>query len=147
VPVRFMNRQLIPIGQDPPNAIFNSNPVTFPLTTRQRAVNSQLMEPTDTAALKDSEAAVTDSQASAEPMADNTALPNEKQVITMAMTITEAGRPTKVKVVSHPPQLTDNFVRKVKRHFSRSRFRPRLENGIRVKAKNFAWNIPLEDTK
>ena len=147
VPVRFMNRQLIPVGQDPPNAILNSNPLALPLTTSQRAVYSQLTEPTDTAALKDSESTVTDSQASAEPTADNAALPNEKQIITMAMTITEAGRPTKVKVVSQPPQLTDDVVRKVKRHFSRTRFRPRLENGIRVKAKNFVWNIPLEDTK
>ncbi len=147
VPLRFMNRQLIPVGQDPPSAILNSNLVALPLTTSQRAVYSQLMEATDTAALKDSEAAVTDSQALAEPMTDIAALPNEKQVITIALTITKTGKPIKVKVVNHPPQLTDDFVRRVKGQFSRTRFRPRLENGERVKTKNFAWNIPLKDTK
>jgi len=143
---RFMNRQLIPVGQDPPNAILNSNPVSRPLSDSLQAVADQDRELTSPATLEEGET-VADSQTLAEPMAGNAALPNEKQIITMAMTLTEYGRPIKVKVVNHPPQLTDDFVKKVKRQFSSTRFRPRLENGIPVKVNNFTWNIPMEDTK
>ena len=144
--VRFMNRQLIPVGQDPPNAILNSNPVARPLSNSLQAVASQERELTSPATLEEGEA-VTDSQALAVPMADYAGLPNQNQVINMALTITKAGRPIKVNVVNHPPQLTDDFVRRVKKQLSGTWFRPRLENGIPVKAKNFTWNILLEDTK
>jgi len=144
--VRFMNRQLIPVGQDPPNAILNLNPVARPLSDSLQAVADQERELTSPATLEEGEV-VTDSQALAEPMAGNAALPNEKQVITMAMTITEYGRPIKVKVVNHPPELTDDFVRKVKKHFSGTRFRPRFENGIPAKSTDFIWNIPVGNTR
>ncbi len=147
VMVRFMNRQFRPVGEDPPRIFSNANPVARPLSTSQREFASQLMEPTGPATLEDNEAVVTDSQALADPMTGIAALPNEMPIITLTMMITDRGKPMKVKVVQQPPELTDKYMRKVKKQFTRIRFRPRLDNGIPVKTESFTWNISLTDTE
>ncbi len=162
VPVRFMNRQLIPVVEDPTGVILNLNQAPrslprTPVTQYQMFADSAMrekfypvsenetadMEPTALATLEDSEAAVTDTQILADSMNDNATLQDEPQVITIAMTITDTGKPVKVKVINQPPQLNDNYVRNLQRAFTRTRFRPRLENGAPVKTEDFTWNIPL----
>ncbi len=147
VPVRFMHPRLVLVGEDPPSAFSNANPVARPLSAGQRAVGSQLMEPTGPATLEDSEAVVADSQELADSLTGVAALQYEEPVITLGMTITASGKPIKLKVVHQPPELSDDFVQKIRRGFTRLRFRPRLENGIPVATKGFAWNVPIADSE
>jgi len=147
VPVRFMHPRLVLVGDDPPSAYSNANPVARPLSASQRAVGSQLMEPTGPAVLEDSEAVVTDSEELADSMTGVAALQYEQPVITLGMTINASGKPIKLKVVHQPPEVTDDFVQKIRRIFARVRFRPRLENGIPVKTEGFAWNVPSTDSE